>query len=59
MSSQPSSQFIIYQTEDGQTLIAVIEDIDENNLVLDLNHPLSGKNLEFEIHLLAIEQRAA
>ncbi len=47
------------QTEDGQTLIAVVEDIDETNLVLDLNHPLSGKNLEFEIHLLTIEQRAA
>lgn len=47
------------QTEDGQILIAVVEDIDDKNLILDLNHPLSGKNLEFDIQVLSIEQRAA
>ena len=57
-SAEPGEPMEI-QTEDGQILIAVIEDIDENNLVLDLNHPLSGKNLEFDIQLLEIQQRAA
>lgn len=47
------------QTDDGQVLVAEIRSIDENTVTFDLNHPLAGKTLEFEIELLAIEQRAA
>lgn len=47
------------QTDDGQVLIAVVEEIDDDDIKLDLNHPLSGKDLEFEVELQNIEQKAA
>ena len=33
----------------GQRLFATIREIRENTVVLDLNHPLAGKNLNFHI----------
>ena len=47
------------QTDDGQMLIAVVEEIDDEEIKLNLNHPLSGKDLKFEVELQNIEQKAA
>lgn len=42
------------QQPDGETLMAVITDIDESYIWIDANHPLAGETLVFELHLLAI-----
>ena len=33
----------------------VVKEINEDNIVLDANHPLSGKNLIFELELISVE----
>ncbi|WP_346893750.1 peptidylprolyl isomerase [uncultured Roseibium sp.] len=42
------------QTQDGQTLPVVIAEIGEDDVILDANHPLAGKDLTFAISLVAI-----
>lgn len=39
---------------DGSQMPFVISDIDDENITIDFNHPLAGKNLEFEIHLVDV-----
>ncbi len=43
------------QNELGQTFSAVIKEATEDAVVLDFNHPLAGKNLNFEIEVVSIE----
>lgn len=40
------------QIEDGRNLEVQVVELAENRVVLDGNHPLAGKDLHFEIHLL-------
>ena len=47
------------QTDDGQLLVAEVKEVDEESVTFDLNHPLAGKDLDFDIELLEIEERAA
>jgi len=42
------------QTETGQPVTAAIVEVTENDIVLDLNHPLAGEDLNFEIELVEI-----
>jgi FKBP-type peptidyl-prolyl cis-trans isomerase 2 len=39
----------------GQPVIARIDAIEGESVTLDMNHPLAGKNLNFEIELVSIE----
>lgn len=39
---------------DGEVISVVITEVDEDSVTLDANHPLAGKDLTFEIELLAI-----
>ena len=39
---------------DGQVIVATVIGVSESNVTLDANHPLAGKNLTFEIQLVAI-----
>ena len=43
------------QNELGQTFSATIKESTEDTVTLDFNHPLAGKNLNFEIEVLTIE----
>ena len=43
------------QTQDGQTLQVVIAEIGDDNVILDANHPLAGKDLTFAISLVGID----
>ena len=39
---------------DGQSFRATVNDVKENSVVLDLNHPLAGKTLLFKVKVLGI-----
>lgn len=42
------------QTPDGQQIPAKIAEADEEKVVVDLNHPLAGEKLNFEIQVVGI-----
>ena len=39
---------------DGSQMPFTIAAIDDDNVTIDFNHPLAGKNLEFDIHLIDV-----
>jgi len=43
------------QGPDGKMVRAAIESLNEDEVVLNFNHPMAGKNLNFEIELLEIQ----
>ncbi len=44
------------QTDGGQQMRLVITDVGEENITVDANHPLAGKNLLFDVELVEISQ---
>jgi FKBP-type peptidyl-prolyl cis-trans isomerase SlpA len=46
--------FIRGKTQSGHDLIAKVLEIKENSYILDLNHPLAGKDLKFDIEILEV-----
>lgn len=47
------------QNQRGQPVQAVVKEIKETVVVLDLNHPLAGKTLIFDIKILSVAQPKA
>lgn len=47
------------RTQDGQPFPVVIHDILEDAIVLDANHMLAGKTLEFDIEIVSINGRTS
>ncbi len=45
------------QTNEGQPLTAKVQAINESEVTLDLNHPLAGEELNFEIELVDIVKK--
>lgn len=43
------------QSGDGKPIQATIESIEEDMVILDFNHPLAGKDINFDIELLEVE----
>ena len=43
----------------GQRVRAVISEVDDQNVTLNFNHPMAGKEMNFEIQLLSFEQRGS
>lgn len=43
------------QTPEGGKTIVRISDVREDSVILDLNHPLAGKDLKFDIKVVSIE----
>ena len=43
-------------SDTGQPLIATILEEKESTVVLDMNHPMAGKSLNFEIELIDIQE---
>lgn len=44
------------QTPEGQIINMVVVDFDENAVTVDLNHPLAGRDLVFEIEVVNIRE---
>jgi len=42
------------QAPDGGVTLVMVKVLDDENVTLDANHPLAGKDLTFEINLLEI-----
>jgi FKBP-type peptidyl-prolyl cis-trans isomerase 2 len=42
------------QTPDGQPMLLVVKDVSEEGIVMDANHPMAGKDLNFDLELVEI-----
>lgn len=40
--------------ENGQTMIAIVTQLSESNVTIDVNHPLAGETLIFDIQLIEV-----
>lgn len=43
------------QNDLGQPVVGTINEIKENDVTIDFNHPMAGKDLNFEIELVSID----
>ncbi len=44
------------QASDGRNFQAIVSDIGDDDVTLDLNHPLAGKTLNFDVEILSVEE---
>jgi len=40
---------------EGQEMLVRISDVKEDSIIIDLNHPLAGKDLKFDVKVVTIE----
>ncbi|MDE2180524.1 MAG: peptidylprolyl isomerase [candidate division NC10 bacterium] len=45
---------LMSRSQDGQPLTAVVKEVKEKTVVLDVNHPLAGKTLTFDIKIVEV-----
>lgn len=43
-------------TPDGKQFLCILKEVKDNTAFLDLNHPLAGKDLNFDIEIVGIEE---
>lgn len=47
--------YLQMKTNAGQPMPIRVSDVKEDTIVLDLNHPLAGKTLEFDVTIVSVE----
>ncbi|MBI4846605.1 MAG: peptidylprolyl isomerase [Candidatus Omnitrophica bacterium] len=50
-----AGQVLSMKTPNGNVLPVVISEVRETTVILDLNHPLAGKELDFDVAIVSIE----
>jgi FKBP-type peptidyl-prolyl cis-trans isomerase SlyD len=54
---KPQPETIIQgQNENGEPIQALVLEVRENDVILDLNHPLAGEDLTFVIEILEVQE---
>lgn len=48
-------KIVRYKTEQGTFKYATVTKVEENNITLDLNHPLAGQTLTFDLEILDVK----
>ena len=51
-------QFLMLSTQQGRQIPVRVDIIDEDKVTFDLNHPLAGKSLTFNIKVMGISETA-
>jgi peptidylprolyl isomerase len=57
MTVQPGQQLMM-NSQNGQQMPVVVKEVAADHLMLDANHPMAGKDLNFEIQLLEVDAKA-
>ncbi len=58
--SEPKVGMVLQaQAPDGESFPATIAEVKEDKVMLDFNHPLAGKQLEFKVKIISIEPAPA
>jgi peptidylprolyl isomerase len=52
--TDPGTQLAM-QTQDGQTIPVTVTEADDESVTLDANHPLAGRELNFDVELVEIK----
>ena len=47
---------LVFTTPDGSKAYAEIKEIKGDDVILDLNHPLAGKALNFDVEIVSVEE---
>ena len=49
------TQNLEMESEDGELFMVTVADIKDNQVIIDMNHPLAGKDLHFSIKVTSID----
>ena len=44
------------RTREGRAIVVYVHSVDDANVVVDLNHPLAGKTLHFDVRIASLRQ---
>ena len=55
-ASQKIGETVQGQTMDGRPILAKVKELQKDKVILDLNHPLAGEELNFKVELMEIEK---
>lgn len=47
---------VMMAADDGEKIPVTIQDITAKEIIFDMNHPLAGKDLTFEVEVLSVEE---
>ena len=45
---------LVFKAPDGQEIPVLVAEVKEDEIILDMNHPLAGKRLNFEIEVVSV-----
>ena len=56
MPNEPVEAMTImeFTAPDGSRYSGLVREIDDEKAVIDFNHPLAGKTIDFEVHIIGI-----
>jgi len=46
---------LVARSREGETMLVRVKEIKETTVIIDLNHPLAGKTLHFDVKVLGVE----